>query len=185
VRLRLLAALQRGRLSQPRLLEWAALVGLIAILAGVLVQRVWALRVDAERVAMATVLANLRQAIGIELGLRAARDGLRSVGELDGADPMDLLPKPPMNYRGALAHPDPARIDGYQWYFETGSRTLVYRVANAQAFDTPLPGPARARFRLKLRYGDRNGNGRFDYGIDELQGLNLVPLERYHWRKAQ
>ncbi|WP_293174985.1 prepilin-type N-terminal cleavage/methylation domain-containing protein [Oceanithermus sp.] len=171
------------------LLELVVVVALIAILWFVAIDRMLQLRIDAERVAMLQVLGGLRSALGLEVAERVVRRGLASVTELQGANPMDLLAERPHNYLGELDGPDPAQVPPGSWYFDTRTRTLVYRVRYPEAFEGgPAEGPPRARFRVEVVWRDRDGDGRLDPRVDAVGGVRLAPVEPYRWktgRKAQ
>jgi general secretion pathway protein G len=146
-------------------------VALIAILATIALDRLWALRVDAERVAMAQMLGTLRSALGMKVAEYLARGDLTGLRQLEGSNPVELLAEIPENYRGAWPGPEPGSIPGGSWYFDSTNGTLVYRVYHAEEFHSPLPGPPRARFRVEVLYGLHG----------EPQGARLAALEPYRW----
>lgn len=181
-------AVTRGQAGPGRpsrgfsLLELVIVVCAIALLAVLAIERLWAMRVDAERVAMEQVVNNLRGALGIKVANYLAKGDLAGIRALEGSNPVDRLSEAPTNYLGALADPDPASIAAGSWYYDLASHALVYRVRNAEHFVSSLGAPARARFAVALVYEDRNRNGRFDQGVDTLEGVRLMPLEPYAWR---
>lgn len=97
-------------------------------------------------------------------GATAAGLGSRYLGEFDGLDP------------GSVA--------GGRWYFERFDSALVYRVRNAEFFRSALPGAARIRYRIDVRFDDRNGDGEYNSGTDEVRDVVLVPLEAFRWIEA-
>jgi general secretion pathway protein G len=154
---------------------------IISFLLVLAISRFLALMVDAERVAMETVAGTLRSAIGIKVAEHIVRQDVAGLSRLEGSNPMDRLSELPGNYLGELDNPDPARLVDGNWYFDTRSRTLVYLVRNKGFFTGGLPDPPRARFAVRLVYDDRNRNGRFDAGVDAIEGVRLQALERYSW----
>lgn len=164
------------------LLELAVVTALIAVLIAIAAPRLWKLRVQAERVAVARVVGGIRSALGLEAAEQAVRGGLQGLHALHGTNPMALLAQAPHNYLGAFDHPDPAAIDGGHWYFDRGRGLLVYRVLFDEHFQTSLEGPARARFKLRFDFSDNNGNVAFDAGVDGVSGLDLQPQEPYRWQ---
>lgn len=163
------------------LLELAVVVSVIAVLVAVAAQRLWQLRIEAERVAVARVVGGLRSALGLEAVERAVHGGLEGLHALHGTDPMALLAQAPHNYVGALPDPDPAGIDPGRWYFDRSQGLLVYRVLFDEHFRSPLEGPARIRFKLAFQFTDNNANGTFDGDVDGVRGLDLVAQEPYQW----
>ena len=166
-------------------LEILFVVILVLIFVWVATLRIWELRIAAERNAMEYVVGNLKSALGIHVAVSVVKEGLNSVAALDKTNPMQLMDKKPASYIGELGNPDPAQISGYQWYYDRQQQMLIYRVENSDFFESPLSGPARARFQVRLGYTDVNGNGLFDKGIDPVSHLNLISLEPWHWLKEQ
>lgn len=96
---------------------------------------------------------------------------------------MDQLAQVPRTYLGVLRRPDPARIQGGYWYFDGSARALVYQVRNPERVTGGLAGPARIRWTVLLRYEDQNRNGVYDPGVERIEGVQLVPLEPYRWKR--
>jgi general secretion pathway protein G len=163
------------------LLELVIVVVIISILATFAVSRLMALQVDAERVAMQTVIGTLRSALGIKVAELIVRQDLGGIAALGGSNPMDRLAQLPDNYLGALDPPDLAGLPDGHWYFDTRGRALVYLVRHKGFFSGGLADPPRARFAIQLVYADRNRNGTFDPGTDAIEGLRLAPIEAYAW----
>ncbi len=172
-------------LRQRRLAQLGITTGLVAILVGLVMERLWSYQATAERYAVTYTVAALRQAVGLQLAEVVTGKGLAALAQLDGANPMALLDKPLPNYLGELTASSPETIPSYHWYFDSDSRMLVYRVHNTEAFHNGLGPPARIRLKVRLTYRDGNENGRFDPPSDTFQGLDLVPVEPYHWITAE
>lgn len=153
------------------MLELVIAVSIIALLVGFALQRLLSLSADAERVAMEQILGNLRSAIGIKVANHIVRNDWEGLRALEASNPMDQLAETPGSYLGVLNRPELARIEGNRWYFDAADRVLVYRVRNADSFHSTLPGPARARFKVQVVYGEG--------GVP--QGARLVTVEPYVW----
>lgn len=166
------------------LLELTIVVGIVAALFAVALDRFLALRVQAERVSLMQMEGTLESALGIQLAAYIARGDMADVARMRGMNPMDLLMQPPSNYVGALDHPDPARIRGGHWYFDTRTRILVYRVRSSGYFHDALGKPARAEYRIQLLYSGAKKDGRYDPHRDELYGVRLVNLAPYQWSNS-
>lgn len=173
----------KARAGGFSLLELIIVIIIISILLVVAISRLLALQVDAERVAMEMVLGTLRSAIGIKVAEHIARQDIRGLAQLEGSNPMERLAELPANYLGALDHPDPKALRDGSWYFDTRDRVLVYLVRHKGYFSGGLPDPPRARFAVRLLYADRNGNGRYDQGVDAIEGVRLAPIEPYRWTR--
>lgn len=171
------AARTRGGERGFTLLEMVVVVILIAVLMFIAIDRLIRLQAVAERVAMDQVLGGLRSALTLQLAQRIVKGRTGDLGTLAQANPMRWLVRPPLNYAGAFEHPDPARIAGGQWYFDRGSDRLVYRVAHAADFRTPLPGPPRIRFKVRLVVADNPSDG----VRGGVVGVRLDAQEPYRW----
>jgi prepilin-type N-terminal cleavage/methylation domain-containing protein len=170
-----------GPRSGFTLLEMVLVVAIVSVLVIIALDKLSGVRVDAERVAMETVIGSLESALNVTLASHAVKGRLEALAALAGSNPMDLLAKTPRNYLGALSAPDPHAIQGYAWYFDRGAGALVYRVQNVEYFATDLPGPARARWRVALVFDDFDGDGAYQPGLDAVEGLRLETLEPYRW----
>lgn len=163
------------------LIELVVVVVLIAFLVVIAIARLLALQADAERVTMETVAGVLRSALGMKVAESIVRNELPGLAALEGSNPMDRLAELPTNYLGELDKPDPSRLDDGNWYFDRSERTLVYLVRNKTHFEGGVANPPRARFTIQVAYSDKNRNGRYDAGIDAVEGLRLSPIEPYKW----
>lgn len=172
------------RLARGRgftLLELVIVIIIVSFLAVIAIARLLAIQVDAERVSMVTVVGTLRSAIGMAVAESIVKQDMRRIETLVGSNPMDRLAETPHNYLGAIDHPNPAGYEDGNWYFDKDSGELVYLVRNKANFTGGAADPPRARFRIEPAYRDRNGNKRFDSGIDTVEGLRLTPIEPYKW----
>jgi prepilin-type N-terminal cleavage/methylation domain-containing protein len=159
------------------LLELVIVIVIISILITVAISKLIALQVDAERVAMQTVVGTLRSALGIKVAERYARQDMAGIRALAGSNPMDRLAQLPGNYLGVLDDPDPATLEDGNWYFDAHSRALVYLVRNRAYFTGGLVNPPRARFAVQLVYIQNQSGG----AGNVVEGVQLVPLEQYRW----
>jgi prepilin-type N-terminal cleavage/methylation domain-containing protein len=164
------------------LLEMLIAIVIISVLLVVAVERLLALRFEAERSTVQSVIGALRSALYVEFAAAAARGQLRSMDVAGGSNPMQRLAEAPENYAGEFFGADPALFEPGTWYFDTRDRALVYVVRFPQEFVTSLAGPPRLRLAVAPDYEDLDRNGRFDPGRDPVRGLRLVALEPYRWK---
>lgn len=176
----------RGRITRCggfSLLELVVVIVIISVLLVLAISRLLALMVDAERVTMETVAGTLRSSIGMKVAESIVKSKVPELQAFEGSNPMALLAETPRNYLGELDGPDPARLEDGNWYFDKRDKTLVYLVRNKGFFTGGQAQPPRARFAVRVVYSDRNGNGVFDKGADEIEGLRLGPMEPYSWSR--
>jgi prepilin-type N-terminal cleavage/methylation domain-containing protein len=164
------------------LLELLIVIVIVSVLLVVAVDRLLALRFEAERASVQTVIGALRSALYIEFAGAAARGQIKRMDGARGTNPMLHLAEKPEGYAGEFFGPDPALFEPGTWYFDSRDGALVYLVRFPQQFVTPLPGPPRLRVAVEPDYDDVDRNGRFDPGRDAVRGLKLVPLEPFFWK---
>jgi len=162
-------------------IELVIVICIIAVLFVAAATRIWGFRVDAERVALETVVGAINSALGIKVAEYIVRNKVAKLAQLEMSNPMGQLAQIPKNYLGELGEMQAAAAENGNWYFDSASHYLIYRVKNAANLKTSLPPPARARFVIQLVYDDVNANGIFDPGKDVITGLRLVPVEPYVW----
>jgi len=122
-------------------IEFAVVMVLLALIGGVLLQRLLYYRAAAERAGFAYNLANLRSALRIESALLLNRGRAADIAALAGANPIRWLDAPPAGYLGEF---DQAPVDTPgSWYFDRGRRELVYRVAALAYLSEPATGELR------------------------------------------
>lgn len=168
------------------LLELLVVVIIVSVLLVVALDKLLALRFEAERVGMQSVVGALRSALYIEFAGQAARGKTDAAGlAAAGSNPMLNLSEKPDNYAGEFYGPDTAGFKPGTWYFDTRDRALVYVVRFPEQFVTPLAGTPRARFAVQPDYDDLDRNGRFDAGRDPVRGLKLVALEPFSWKEKK
>ena len=164
------------------LLEVLIVIVIVSVLLVVAIDRLLAIRYEAERATVQSVIGALKSALYIEFAAAAARGQLARMDVARGSNPILRLAEKPDSYAGEYFGADPALFDPGTWYFDTRDRALVYLVRFPQQFVTPLNGPPRLRLAVEPDYDDFDANGRFDPGRDPVRGLKLVPLEPFYWK---
>jgi prepilin-type N-terminal cleavage/methylation domain-containing protein len=162
------------------LLEMVIVIVMIGFLGLIVIDRVWKYRVYAEEAVVKATVGNIRSALGLEVAKLAVRGKARDIAKLEKTNPMDLMAQRPESYLGVFSKPEKIQQTGV-WYFNNNDNTLNYVVIYPENFKSKVKGIARTRHQLKLVYTDNNNNHRFDKGIDDIGGLDLVPLEPYKW----
>ena len=165
------------------LFELAIVLVIVSVLLWVVGTRIFHIQVFAEQAATEQVIGSLQSGLGMKVAEYFVKGDTKRIEALEASNPMDSLAQVPKNYLGVLRQPKPATILGGHWYFDAGSRVLVYQVRNADWLEGGARNPARLRWVVRLQYEDRNGNKTFDPGVEQVVGVQLVPLEPYRWKR--
>src|SRR3990170_4070820 len=107
---------------------------IVSVLLVVAIERLLALRFEAERATVQTVIGAMRSALYIEFAAAAARGEIKSMDKAGGSNPIAHLTEKPETYIGELYGPDPAVFEPGTWYFDLRDRVLVYVVRFPQQF---------------------------------------------------
>lgn len=128
-----------------RLFEWGVVVCIIALLAGIFLNRVGRAQAEIERQNFLATFRGMQAAVLLQSIIRpeeiAPGDNPATVYH----DQFGLLPT---GYVGELDRPDPAAVPGGSWYFDSGKGHLVYRVRSKRYFRSTLNGPPRMRLAM-------------------------------------
>lgn len=178
-----MASLQSARYQRGlTIFEVTLIVIMLGVLMVIFMEKTLRLDVQGERIKLDAVIAQLRSAVAIEFVNRVVHEGgIDSTLSLRHDNPMRYLQITPPDYLGELAQAPPGGVGPGVWYFDRQDQVLVYTVRNGAYFRSALEGGARARFVLELVYSDVNRNARFDRGVDRINGVDVIPLERFDW----
>ena len=163
------------------LIEFAVVVICIAILSGLLLDRVYPLFAIAEETAFNRVRSQLASALMLEAAQHIVRGDAVALADLDGSNPMDLLLSPPANYVGPRDRANPDRMSRRVWYFDSRQRTVVYRPGANVRIDGSAEAASGIELYVRVAYQDRDDDGSFDPTIDRFAGVALQPLHTFSW----
>lgn len=155
------------------LLELVVVIVIVSVLAVFAIDRLLALRFEAERAGVQSVLSALRSGLYIQFAGHAVRGQLDRAAAAEGSNPMLTLSEKPESYAGEFHGADPASFAPGTWYFDSRDGVLVYMVRFSEQFTTPLGPPPRMRYKVVP-----------DYDNNQVRGLKLVPLEAFSWKGA-
>jgi prepilin-type N-terminal cleavage/methylation domain-containing protein len=164
------------------LLELVVVVIAVAILTGVVLDRVLPLIGRAQRAAFLDVQRDLQSSLRLAAAERIASGDSGTVLELASTNPMSLLVKPPGNYRGVLTPAEQAEVPPASWYFDEQTGWLGYRVGRYTRFTTRGGSADRIDLKVAFLYDDRDADGVFEAAGDAFHGLTLEPVHAYEWR---
>jgi len=162
-------------------LELVTVILIISILTAVVLTRLLPYIDEAERVSVLRVEGQLRSTLMMEAAERIVRGRSATITELEGTNPVNFLLDLPKNYIGELKRPAVAEAPPRHWYFDVGSRHLVYRLGEPFAqrpMDESLQDPA---FEVRVAYADLDGDGVYEASRDELYGVRLERVSGETW----
>ena len=169
------------RRSGFTLLELVVVVSIIALLAGVLVERVGLFSERAEKAAMEGTVSVLRAALHLRAVSLIAKDRIEDLRALANGNPMDWLAEQPPNYLGAFDGTPPVMPDRGNWFFDRQSGMLVYRVYRTRHFVPARAGDNAIRFKVVVDFGPLGGDSSRENALTGLKRLSIAPDEPYRW----
>lgn len=153
------------------LLKLVIVIILVVVLMTVALTRFLPLRGTAENAHIQTTLGGLRSALGLETARRILTAGPSAAMTLANTNPMTLLEEKPAGYIGeATAGPG---IEPGQWFFDPENKALYYRLRYPQYREQSPGPPVYLAWRIQATFDDKNHNGTFDAGTDQLRGIHL------------
>jgi prepilin-type N-terminal cleavage/methylation domain-containing protein len=159
------------------LIELIVVVCVIALLFGVALDRLMRYQELGERAAMEQNIAAINVALNMKFASLIVAGRGPAIEKEVGANPIDLLARPPENYLGALYAPEPDQLPRRSWYYDQKSGDLVYVPSRARYLTQPPDALNGLRFRVALT----DPSPRKDEGIRELRQAFIGPRERYVW----
>lgn len=163
------------------LLEFMVVAGLLAILAGILLNRLSYYQEVAEKVNMDATVSTLRSALLLKVAEYMTAGRKIEYEQIAQENPIDWLEIKPPNYVGAFNGAPPDAAPRGSWYFDKGEHTLVYQVNNGRYFVPDSHDEKRARFRLLLIYGENQDLVRLGDSPMDASGIKLITVEPYRW----
>jgi hypothetical protein len=119
-------------------LELAVSTILTALLAGVLLNCLIRYQGESERVAAKQLIGALRTALAVRSATVISTTGEAGLMALAHQNPMTWLQHLPQNYLGEYYSPKKEALPVGNWYFDRGTRTLVYLAAAEKSFSTGI-----------------------------------------------
>ena len=167
---------------QLALLQTAVVIAVLGGFMMLFMQKMRAVEAHVEQAMLTLMVQDIQARLMMYKTERIANGTFAEMAALADSNPIESFIDPPPGYVGALTAIDWSAVRPGQWFFDTTRGQLVYRVMNEHAFVTDFVNPKHARFRLDVRYEDRNGNARFDRGTDRFFGLSFMPVRTYGWQ---
>lgn len=132
------------------LIELLVVVSIVALAFGVALDRLLRYREMGERAAFEQNLAAINTALAMKFAAYVVAGRPQAVAAEVGANPVDLLARPPENYLGELHAPELHALPRPSWHFDRASGELVYLPARRRYLSSGSGPPEAIRFRIAL-----------------------------------
>lgn len=150
--------------SLPELMVVAAV---LAIFAGLLLERLLYYQEVVEKLHMELTVRALKSALRMEFANDLMAGRRVSAARLVRENPMEWLGQKPANYAGEATKLDLGRSQRGNWFFDSDHSELVYLVNRGHYFQPDSAGYKRVRYRVSSVQGQ--------------EWVRLVEVEPYRW----
>ncbi|MBJ7313588.1 type II secretion system protein [Rugamonas sp. CCM 8940] len=139
---------QQRRQGGAGLMEFAVSASVVAILAAMLLSRLYSYQGEAERVAMQYTVSAIRSVLQLKQAQARLPEHPLNLAQLAEQNPLELLDRKPRNYLGEFYSPDVRELAPGNWYFDRDRKILVYLLNERSVFgDSSLK---QLQFKVKL-----------------------------------
>jgi prepilin-type N-terminal cleavage/methylation domain-containing protein len=159
------------------LVELVVAVCVVALLFGLALDRLTRYQELGERTAMEQNIAAMNVALTMKFAALMVAGRPAAIEKEVGANPIDLLARPPENYLGALYAPPPDSLPRQSWYYDQVSGDLVYVPSRARYLTYPPDAANGLRFRVMLT----EPSGRKEEAIREVRQAFIRARQPYRW----
>ncbi len=166
------------------LLEMIVVISLIAILAGMLLQRVWLYQEQAEKAAMEQMAGALQTALVLQYAQFLTHGQESEIKTLTSENPLRWLMQKPGNYVGEFYGVSAEAVAPGSWAFDLKSRELVYVPYRAEYLLAGPDGHKWVRYHARLQYEGRPRGGKSSGAVNnshELTGVLFEPVVPFQW----
>ena len=171
---------QGDALVRPRgftLIELMVVICIVALLFGIALDRLMRFQELGERTAMEQNLAAINVALTMKFAALVIAGRGQAIEKELGANPVDLLARPPENYVGALFMPSAELLPPRSWYFDRASGDLVYVPGRTRYLTEPSDATNGLRFHVVLA----DSSPRAEERVTELRQAFIRPRQPYRW----
>ena len=161
------------------LFELIVVVCIVAVMAGILLNRLRVYEEAAEKAAMQQTAAAIKSALQMRVASYMISGRDKEIENLRNENPVSWLQEKPPDYAGEFYADAYARVRPGSWYFDLIRRELIYVIKLGDNFK---PGPdARkwVRYRVSIKYEDVPEQGAPPRKV--LSAVGFAPAQTYVW----
>lgn len=162
------------------LFELMVVICIVAILAGILLDRLFWYEGLAEKTAMDHTADMIKSSLWMEAANLMMAERNAEIAALAKRNPMRLLAQKPANYAGEINVDEPASITAGSWFYDAAKHQLVYAVNHRRYFTPLVAGDFMVRYGMQVQYAEMETNR--GHTVTYIAGITLVPLSQYRWR---
>lgn len=161
------------------LFELIVVICLVAVMAGILLNRLRVYEEAAEKAAMQQTAAAIKSALQMRVAAYMIGGRDNEIENLLKENPVNWLQEKPTGYAGEFHADAYARVRPGSWYFDLARRELVYVLNLADNFKAGPDGRKWVRYRVKLEYETEPGKGVQPRKV--LSAVGFAPVQPYVW----
>jgi len=166
------------RQSGFTLLELIGVVCIVAVMIGVLLNRLQVYKEVAEKASMQQTAAAIKSALQMRVAAYMISGQENEIESLANKNPVGLLQEAPGNYAGEFFADAYARVPPGSWYYDLTRKELVYVIQLGDNFKPGADGRKWVRYRVRLGYEDMPLQG----GTRKVfSAVSLAPVQPLVW----
>jgi general secretion pathway protein G len=161
------------------LFELIVVVCIVAIMAGILFNRLQVYQEAAEKAAMQHTAGAIKSALQMRVAsyMISGRDS--EIERLRTENPVSWLQEHPENYAGEFYADAYARVRPGSWYFDLTERELVYVIKLGDNFKPSPDGRKWVRYRVRIEYENMPQKDALPRKV--LSAAGFAPVQAYVW----
>lgn len=168
-----------GRQAGFTLFELVVVVCVVAVMIGVLLNRMQVYKEAAEKSAMQQTATAIKSALQMRVAAYMISGRDNEIESLIAKNPIDWLQEKPANYAGEFFADAYARVPPGSWYYDLAGQELVYVIQIGDNFRPGSDGRKWVRYRVQIRYEDMplpSGAKR-----KVLSAVSFAPIQPFVW----
>ena len=168
-----------GRQTGFTLFELILVVCIVALMAGILLNRMQLYEEAAEKAAMQQTAAAIKSALQMRVAAYMISGRDNEIEHLRSENPVSWLQEAPVDYVGEFYADAYARVRPGSWYFDLTRRELVYVISLGNNFKPGTDGRKWVRYRVRIEYEQVPEKGAPPRKV--LSAVSFVPVKAYVW----
>ena len=161
------------------LFELIVVVCIVAVLAGILFNRLRLYEEAAEKAAMQQTAAAIKSALQMRVASYMISGRDNEMENLRNENPVSWLQENPAGYAGEFYADAYARVRPGSWYFDLTRRELIYVINLGDNFKSGPDGRNWVRYRVKIDYENVPEKGAPPRKV--LSAVSFAPVRPYVW----